>query len=63
MGLNAEMNMVMQERFNVSGALLVKLFGRPREEAAAFDTGRRRVRDIGVNQATYARIYFVGPDA
>ena len=33
MGLNAEMNMVMQERFNVSGAMLVKLFGRPEEES------------------------------
>jgi ATP-binding cassette subfamily B protein len=60
MGLNAEMNMVMQERFNVSGALLVKLFGRPRDEASAFDTRAARVRDIGVKQATYSRIYFVG---
>jgi ATP-binding cassette subfamily B protein len=60
MGLNAEMNMVMQERFNVSGALLVKLFGRPVEEASAFDSRAARVRDIGVKQATYSRIYFVG---
>ena len=35
--LNAEMNMVMNERFNVSGAMLVKLFGRPEVEAEHFD--------------------------
>ena len=60
MGLNAEMNMVMQERFNVAGAMLVKLFGRPKEEASAFDTKAARVRDIGIKQAMYSRIYFVG---
>ncbi len=37
MELNAEMNMVMSERFNVAGAMLVKLFGRPREELEGFD--------------------------
>jgi ATP-binding cassette, subfamily B, bacterial len=60
MGLNAEMNMLMQERFNVAGAMLVKLFGRPAEEAAAFDSRAARVRDIGIKQATYSRFYFVG---
>ena len=34
--LNAAMNTTMTERFNVAGALLVKLFGRPRDEDAAF---------------------------
>jgi ATP-binding cassette subfamily B protein len=60
MGLNAEMNTMMQERFNVSGAMLVKLFGRPTEEHAAFDDRAAGVRDIGIKQATYQRMYFVG---
>ena len=42
MDLNASMNTTMTERFNVSGALLVKLFGRPAEETADFATARRR---------------------
>jgi len=57
--LNAEMNMVMNERFNVAGALLVKLFGRPELEAAHFDDRAARVRDIGVAQALYARLFMV----
>jgi ATP-binding cassette subfamily B protein len=57
--LNSEMNMMMQERFNVGGAMLVKLLGRPKVEADTFDTKAGRVRDIGVAQATYARIFFV----
>jgi len=50
----------MQERFNVAGAMLVKLFGRPDEERAAFDARAAGVRDIGIKQATYQRMYFVG---
>ena len=57
--LNAEMNTTMTERFNVSGALLVKLFGHPQEESATFDRRAGRVRDIGVTQAMYARFFFV----
>jgi ATP-binding cassette, subfamily B, bacterial len=60
MGLNAEMNTMMQERFNVSGAMLVKLFGRPSEERAAFDQRAAGVRDIGIKQATFQRMFFVG---
>jgi ATP-binding cassette subfamily B protein len=56
-GLNAQMNNTMTERFNVSGALLVKLFGRPSEERAAFESKAGRVRDIGVTQAMYARFF------
>jgi ATP-binding cassette subfamily B protein len=56
-GLNAQMNNTMNERFNVSGALLVKLFGRPAEERAAFESKAGRVRDIGVTQAMYARFF------
>ncbi len=55
--LNAQMNNTMTERFNVSGALLVKLFGRPREELHSFEKKAGRVRDIGVTQAMYARFF------
>jgi ATP-binding cassette subfamily B protein len=53
------MNATMTERFNVSGALLVKLFGRPEAEAARFGERAERVRDIGVQQAMYSRTFFV----
>jgi len=57
--LNAEMSTQMTERFNVSGALLVKLFGRPEDEEQLFRSKARRVADIGVQQAMYGRILFV----
>ncbi len=57
--LNAEMNTTMTERFNVSGALLVKLFGRPGQEDEAFRERAGRVRDIGISSAMYGRIFFV----
>ncbi len=57
--LNSEMNMVMQERFQVGGAMLVKLMGRPEAEANSFDAKAGRVRDIGIAQATYSRVFFV----
>ena len=57
--LAAEMNTTMAERFNVSGALLVKLFGRAGEEDAVFSARAGRVRDIAVVQAIYARVFFV----
>jgi len=57
--LNAKMNMVMNERFNVSGAMLVKLFGRPDSEVDQFDDRAARVRDIGITQALYARMFMV----
>jgi ATP-binding cassette subfamily B protein len=57
-GLNASMNATMTERFNVAGALLVKLFGRPRAEADAFRGRASRVRDIGVVSAMYGRTFF-----
>lgn len=59
MELNAEMNMVMTERFNVSGAMLVKLFGRPQDELAFFENRAGQVRDIGIAQAMYSRFFFV----
>ena len=57
-GLNAQMNNTMTERFNVSGALLVKLFGRAEHEDEAFRDKAGRVRDIGVTSAMYGRVFF-----
>jgi ATP-binding cassette, subfamily B, bacterial len=57
-GLNASMNATMTERFNVAGALLVKLFGRPAAEAESFRSRAGRVRDIGVLSAMYGRTFF-----
>ncbi|MEZ5231060.1 MAG: ABC transporter ATP-binding protein, partial [Acidimicrobiales bacterium] len=54
--LNGEMGQMMTERFNVSGAMVVKLFGRPDDESAAFAKRTNRVRDIGVTAAMYQRI-------
>ena len=59
MDLNAQMNTQMNERFNVSGALLVKLFGRHEREVGAFSSRAGRVRDIGVVSALYGRVFFV----
>jgi ATP-binding cassette subfamily B protein len=59
MGVNAEMNSQMTERFNVSGAQLVKLFGRSHDEVDLFDRRARRVRDIGITSAMYGRVFFV----
>ena len=58
MGLNADMSAQMNERFNVAGALLVKLFGRPDDESAAFSSRAGRVRDIGVRMAMANRWFF-----
>jgi ATP-binding cassette subfamily B protein len=57
--LNASMNATMTERFNVAGALLVKLFGRPADEDKSFRDRAARVRDIGITSAMYARAFFV----
>ena len=58
MQLNAEMSSTMTERFNVSGALLVKLFGRPDDEAVEFSGRARRVADIGIQIAMANRAFF-----
>ncbi len=60
MGLNADMSTQMTERFNVAGALLVKLFGKPETEAASFSGRAARVRDIGVRMAMANRWFFTG---
>jgi ATP-binding cassette, subfamily B, bacterial len=56
--LDAAMNNNMTERFNVSGALLVKLFGSPERESSEFADRAARVRDIGVRRALYSRVFF-----
>jgi ATP-binding cassette subfamily B protein len=58
MQANADMSTNMQERFNVSGAVLVKLFGRPAQESAVFAGHAGRVRRLGVHQAMLSRVYF-----
>jgi len=59
MQLNAQMGSTMTERFNVAGALLVKLFGRPRQESETFASRAIQVRDIGIVQAMYGQVFFV----
>jgi ATP-binding cassette subfamily B protein len=59
MDLNASMNTTMTERFGVSGAMLVKLFGRQDQEVGEFGDRAGRVRDIGVKTALYNRTFFI----
>lgn len=58
MQLNAELGSRMTERFNVAGAMLVKLFGRPAHEDEQFAHRAGRVRDIGVRIAMANRVFF-----
>jgi ATP-binding cassette subfamily B protein len=60
MQLNAELGSRMTERFNVAGALLVKLFGRPETEDEEFSRRAARVRDIGIRIAMNNRVFFTG---
>ena len=57
--LNAEMSSTMTERFNVSGALLVLLYGKSNEEGSNFSEKAARVRDMGVQIAVLNRIFFI----
>jgi ATP-binding cassette subfamily B protein len=59
MNLNAGMNATMQERFNVSGAILAKLFGRPDVEREDFSAKAAGVRDMGIKIAVYSRSFFI----
>jgi ATP-binding cassette subfamily B protein len=59
MDTNAQMNAMMNETLNISGMLLVKLFGRYRAEVDRFDERAARVRDIGVNRAVLGTTFFV----
>jgi ATP-binding cassette subfamily B protein len=57
--LNAEMNATMNETLNISGALLVKLFGREPQELARFRRDAASVRDLGVRSAVVGRWFFL----
>ena len=59
MGVNAELGSRMTERFNVGGALLVKLFGDPKREDEEYAVRAGRVRDIGVTMAMNRTVLFV----
>ncbi len=60
MGHNADLSSNMTERLNVAGALLVKLFGRPRSEAEEFASRAAAVRDAGIRLAVANRMYYGG---
>ena len=57
--LNADMSSTMTERFNVSGALLVSLYGDPKEEHRNFTSKARKVADMGIKIALLNRIFFI----
>lgn len=59
MEYNAEMNATMNETLNVSGALLVKLFGREKRELDRFSSDGETVRDIGIRSAVIGRWFFM----
>lgn len=60
MNLNADLNTRMTERFNVAGALLVKLFGRPSQEAREYSDRAGKVRDTGIQIALNRVVFMVG---
>ena len=57
--LNAKMSSTMTERFNVSGAILVSLYGDPTKESKSFSTRARKVADIGIKTAMLNRLFFI----
>ncbi len=56
----ADLNNLMVERFNVAGAMVSKVFGRPRDETRAFEQQAGRVRDISLKVGLYSRLLFIG---
>jgi ATP-binding cassette subfamily B protein len=58
MQTNAAMSAMMTERFNVGGAMLVKLFGRPAQEQREFERSSATVRDLGISIAMTGRIFY-----
>ena len=60
MQLNAEMGTTMTERFNVAGAMLAKLYGRPRQESELFASKAHKVREIGVTRDMYGSFLMIG---
>jgi ATP-binding cassette, subfamily B, bacterial len=59
MTLNAQMNAMMNETLNISGALLVKLFGRTNTEVERFDSRAADVRDAGIKRGVMGSQFFV----
>jgi ATP-binding cassette subfamily B protein len=57
--LNAQMSSTMTERFNVSGAMLVALYGQPEHEKKSFRGRARKVADIGITMALLNRLFFI----
>jgi ATP-binding cassette, subfamily B, bacterial len=57
--LNAKMSSTMTERFNVSGAMLVSLYGKPESESSLFRSRARRVADMGIEVAMLNRLFFI----
>jgi ATP-binding cassette subfamily B protein len=57
--LNAQMSSTMTERFNVSGAMLVSLYGQADNENEFFRSRARRVADIGISMAMLNRLFFI----
>jgi ATP-binding cassette subfamily B protein len=57
---NADMSSIIAETLGINGALLVKTFGRQRQEVARFRETSRQVRDIGVRRALIGRWFFMG---
>jgi len=56
----ADMNSLMVERFNVAGAMVAKIFGRPEDEKSVFAQQAGRVRDISLKVGLYSRLLFIG---
>jgi ATP-binding cassette, subfamily B, bacterial len=59
MQLNAEMGSLMHERFNVAGAILAKLYGRPKDESSLFASRAARVRDVAVQTTVSGRMLMI----
>jgi len=57
--LNAKMSSTMTERFNVSGAMLVSLYGKPEKESLLFRSRARKVADMGIELAMLNRLFFI----
>ncbi|MEV1242124.1 ABC transporter ATP-binding protein [Nonomuraea sp. NPDC049750] len=59
MQLDAEMSSVTTERFNVAGAMVAKLYGRPEDDTAVYSSRAARVRDVGVTVGMYGTVFRV----
>lgn len=60
MQIDALLGSHMTERFNIAGALLVKLYGRPKEESEFFGARVTRARDVGIATTVVSQTFVVG---